>query len=368
MVETSQNDPHPWDSSTQQALEARLRSINSDQYRRNNEYIIEQFLQFLADERNTTSLSNISTLDCRRYAQHLRKRAQDPDDDLGPSSCSSGGPYFTIVRAFLDWCVKDERVDTNPAKVNRVKDALPEDTGTPDQQFWTPEARDQLLRYADDRAHESLDDEGTDRLLAYRNRALVYMLAYSGARGAEVFRVSGDSKRKGLRWEDIDFDRGVFQVLGKSRDREWLQLPDDALSRLKRYHDVLDPDEDWPVFPSFHAPTLYQRAEQVIEDEQRLDDEDSLDLLRENGGRPKAISTNGARNLMRRLCESAEIDIDGEYLKPHGGRRGLGDQLYEESAELAQEVLRHKSIETTHQSYRETRTEETREQVEEILD
>jgi integrase len=70
---------------------------------------------------------------------------------------------------------------------------------------------------------------------------------------------------------------------------------------------------------------------------------------------------------MKRLCDVAELDIDGEYLKPHGGRRGLGSDLYARDAELAQELLRHESIETTHESYREQNILEQRDSLERAL-
>jgi integrase len=56
---------------------------------------------------------------------------------------------------------------------------------------------------------------------------------------------------------------------------------------------------------------------------------------------------------MRRVCKEAEIDLDGEhdYLTPHGGRRGAGDVLYRKDPVLAQTALRHRSIETTKNSY-----------------
>lgn len=79
----------------------------------------------------------------------------------------------------------------------------------------------------------------------------------------------------------------------------------------------------------------------------------SMEVLREHEVAPPALSKNGARSLMKRLCDAADIDIDGEYLKPHGGRRGLGSDLYAQDAELAQELLRHESIETTRESYPE---------------
>lgn len=58
---------------------------------------------------------------------------------------------------------------------------------------------------------------------------------------------------------------------------------------------------------------------------------------------------------------------DGAHLKLHGARRGLGHDLYDTKAELAQEVLRHKSIETTHNAYREEQTAELGDEVEDAL-
>ena len=83
---------------------------------------------------------------------------------------------------------------------------------------------------------------------------------------------------------------------------------------------------------------------------------------------PPALSTNGARNLMKRLCDEADINVDGDYLKPHGARRGLGHELYANGhAELAQSALRHASIETTHKSYSDIQAAETAQKVDDLL-
>ncbi len=93
------------------------------------------------------------------------------------------------------------------------------------------------------------------------------------------------------------------------------------------------------------------------------------ELIREHGIVVPSISTAGARNLMQRLCEEADLEIDGEYLKPHGGRRGLGHELYSKGhAELAQTALRHSSIETTHEAYSDIQAKETAKKVDEVLD
>jgi integrase len=73
---------------------------------------------------------------------------------------------------------------------------------------------------------------------------------------------------------------------------------------------------------------------------------------------------------MRRVCEEAEITLDGdhEYLTPHSGRRGAGDILYREDPVLAQTALRHHSIETTKDSYSYIEAGETTSRAGDIFD
>ena len=58
-----------------------------------------------------------------------------------------------------------------------------------------------------------------------------------------------------------------------------------------------------------------------------------MEVLREYGIAPPALSKNGARSLMRRRWEAAEIDVDGES-EASRGWRGIGSQPYAEDAEL----------------------------------
>jgi integrase len=83
---------------------------------------------------------------------------------------------------------------------------------------------------------------------------------------------------------------------------------------------------------------------------------------------PPSISVNTARNVLERLCLESGIRQGGEILKPHGARRGLGDQIYHEaSPQDAQSLLRHKSIETTHRHYEQDDTERTRTALDGVL-
>jgi integrase len=361
----------------QAAIEARLASLDSGNYRANNRVVLDTFAEYLADRRGITDLEELAVIDCRRYAQHLRERVHDDEDALSAASAHANGPYFTVVRAFLGWCVDDERIDANPARPNRVKEALPEHHGDHDRQFWSAETREALLEFVDERAYATLEESADDRERAFRDRAVVTTLALTGARGAELFADPRDDHRDGLRWEDVDLERGVAVVFGKTRERQPIPLTDRVLDALERHRSVSNPaGEDWPVFPTRHHASLASAAEEGLdargwddeEIETALDESTSMVVLRDHGIAPPALSKNGARSLMKRLCDAADLDIDGEYLKPHGGRRGLGSDLYARDAELAQELLRHESIETTHESYRQQNVAERRERLERALD
>ena len=70
--------------------------------------------------------------------------------------------------------------------------------------------------------------------------------------------------------------------------------------------------------------------------------------------------------MTRGLC-TLNVSVNGEYLKPHVGRRGLGHELYAQQAELAQEMVRREKIRITHESYREVRAAERKEEAERVL-
>lgn len=369
------DSPNPGGSDLEADIQARLDRLDSGNYRRNNQYVLSAFADFLR-ERGVHDLEDVSEQDCRRYAQHLADEVQV--DELAASSANT---YYDIVRAWLSWCVRDGRIPENPADSLRATEDLPEDTGDSERQFWSSEAREKFLTYMDKVADEWTDEKDKRiRYTAYRDRALVFVLAWSGARGAEIVRDPDDDDRNGVTWDDVDLDAGVMTVLGKTREQQEVSVLEPARKRLERYHRLLDPPSDWPVFPVFHPPNTYARVHEQAkqldrpgaddvpgEIEMALSEKGPLTVMREYGFRPRAMSIQATRKMMKRRCDTLNVDIDGEYLKPHGGRRGLGHELYAEQAELAQEMLRHENIGTTHESYREVRAEERKEEAEEVL-
>jgi len=117
-------------------------------------------------------------------------------------------------------------------------------------------------------------------------------------------------------------------VLGKSQhEDEEVQLPKQVHRPLERLEQALEPPTpEWPVFVTSHAPSLYGNLPDDVDPSAG----DPLELHRKHGVVPPSLSTNGGRSVLKRLCDEADLEIDGEYLKPHGARRGVGEAIYRE--------------------------------------
>ncbi|WP_129115463.1 hypothetical protein [Halegenticoccus tardaugens] len=172
----------------------------------------------------------------RHYAQRLRRRV-----DAGGIEATTARAYYDWISGFLSWCVRDGRLGRNPA-----------------------------LR---DCAREAIDESDRDALASARDLAFVSVLAFSGVRGAEILRASGDARkgRRGLRWKRVDLDAGVLTLYGKGkrsdpRNRwEKTPLPEQARPAVRRYKRLPDPpSEEWPVFPTGHGPSKYRVARTVL--------------------------------------------------------------------------------------------------------
>jgi integrase len=290
------------------------------------------------------------------YADYLDRRVQaragDPENEAGVSG-RTAHQYYGLVRAFLTHCQKWEWLAENPAIVERVKEKLPDEslgqTAT-GQQFWSPRERRDLCDYTDEQAREAINTEGLDARTEVRDRALVYVLAYTGARVGELVRDPRDDRRTGITWADLELKDDRIQVLGKNQSREHVPLPDQAHPAIERWEQVLDPPtSSWPVFPTLHAPSFHAH---LLNDAEP--DDNFFDALRDYDARPPSISTNGVRSTLKRLCDDDDINMNGEkdYLTPHGARRGVGEFLYRNVGfEAAQRALRHEDPSTTSEMY-----------------
>ena len=188
------------------------------------------------------------------------------------------------------------------------------------------------------------------------------MLAFTDCRVGEVVRDPEDVRRQGLRWNDVDLDSGTLRVLGKTQEWQEAQLPRQARTALDRHRRVQDPPiEDWPVFPTAHAPTLYRLAREhlpmqgVPEEVEALFEENDIEsLLRKYEIAPSNLTTRSARRILGGLCDEVRIDPEGpvNYLQPHGAHRDVGDVLYRERGPAAaQRAIRHEDPQTTAKAY-----------------
>ncbi|MFC4540369.1 tyrosine-type recombinase/integrase [Halosolutus amylolyticus] len=333
----------------------------SGNYRRNLERSVDDFLEWLeADPHSDGTFDEVNERTFRRYARDLTGR------ELKPGTIRT---YYANVSAYIGWCVREGLLEANYAQRNVAKEPLPENDGrrSGDQQAWTDKDRTRITRYVDERAHNAVDEKGFDAIREFRDRAIVYVLCYSGVRGGEIFADPKDDRRNGLRWADVSLEDRKMTVLAKKQNWSDRSLTKQSVNPMSRYKKILDPASgDWPVFPTFHLPTLYKTLRTGLRDEHGWTPEkiettvdeltgqhDVFEVLREYKLIPPSINTDGARRIMQRLCEDAEISLDDKhgYLAPHGGRRGAGEVMVRQRGFTAAARLLDNSEEVVRKSY-----------------
>ncbi|RKD88555.1 tyrosine-type recombinase/integrase [Halopiger aswanensis] len=344
-MESSNSGPSPGGKPLETAAEEFVAERDGN-YASNLEYCLDKWIDWTPD--HVQALEDVSTRTMRNYASHLKRRVR-----ADAISASTARTYYNYVSALLNRAVEVGDLVENPAEKREAKKLLPsETTNSGDQQFWQPEQRRAIVSYVDEQARAAIDDPEANPFEPVRNRALITTLAYTGVRGAEVLADYRDERRNGLRWHSVDLEAGVMTVLGKSQDREETALPQQAVAPLERLRTLVDPPADgWPVFPSRHPPSLYSAIEDAGYDKP---DGDPWGFCLEHGIEPPSMSTSGARTLLKRLSEEADVPglEDDEYLTLHGARRGVGEKLYRErGAAAAQRTLRHADPQTTSEMY-----------------
>ncbi|ADJ16500.1 tyrosine-type recombinase/integrase [Halalkalicoccus jeotgali] len=384
---TTTGTPTLYDGLTQ-FLEAKAKGDDSGNYRRNAKRVITRWIDWL-DQRDIERFEQLDETVLAHYAEHLRRRVaanEAETTDAGIAS-STAWTYYNTISAFLGWASKWDYLQENYARAGLAQESMPDRSTSQQsqQQFWTPEQRTQILDYVNERAHDAIDEKGLDADVEARDRALVAVLAFTGVRASEVFRSEHDNRtgRQGIRWRDINLEEQTISVLGKNQQRQSAWLLEQALPSVERYRTISDPPtDDWPVFPTKHAPSLYQCARTHLREvggegkesiEAILDENPIEEVLREYGIVPPAITTNGARSVMKQLCEAADLDIltppEGPgYLQLHGARRGIGDTFYRMDRGTAQDLMRHQSLETTKDHYSHIDATEGAKRASEMLD
>jgi integrase len=320
----------------------------SGNYRSDAARELTRFVAWLREEDlgRQPTFADLDERTFRRYARFLVGRG---------TAKATTRTYYAYVSSFCGWAVDEGYLARHYANTSVARAPLPDDDGrrSGDQQAWTPDHRDRLTRYVDEHADAAIDarsdaeteSDGSEyrSIRACRDRALVYLLAYTAVRGAEIFRASNDERRNGLHWNDVDLDAQSMTVFRKKQQWDDASIPAPVVHPLRMYKRILDPPTaEWPVFPTFHYPTLGQLVRDELAAQEYTPAE--IDTIRDAHERdllvcreyaldpPPSITTHAARSRMKRLCEDAEIELDDRhgYLAPHGGRRGMGEVLVRE--------------------------------------
>lgn len=270
----------------------------------------------------------------RRYARELVSKGYAKGTTI---------TYYAYIASFCGWAVDEGYLPRHYANTSIARAPLPDDDGRKpgDQQAWTPGQRDLLTRHVDTQADRALDalgenDDERGAVRACRDRVITYILAYTGVRASEVFADPDDERRNGLRWSEVNLEDGSNTIFRKKQAWDDAPLPNPVIHPLSIYKQLLDPPNDeWPVFPTLHRPTLSEAVHDALADEDAVIEareahDGDLFICRTHEITPPPLRSNGARRVMERLCDEGGIDVDDErhdYLAPHGGRRGMGEVL-----------------------------------------
>jgi len=330
--------PNSGDDALEMALEDRLATVESGNYERDLRHMVgREFIPFISD-RGVNRLEEIDVDDCQAWARHLHKRASNDDSSL---SAASAQTYYAAARAWLGWGVKQGYLTENPALRQSAEGELPTDSGETTRQFWSAETRKEFAAHMNAEVNRTFDGD-TDYTVRriMRDQAIVLLLAYSGLQGAEIFRDYSDDRRNGLRWNAVDLDReqATVRVLGKTRDQRGAVILPATTNVLQRYRDELTPaSDDWPVFPVLDKGTITQTLGDDLRNAGYEGERHPLDVARDAGLTPPAMSLQSARNVIKRHSKAAELpdkESDDEFLKLHGARCDLGEAQYEQNTEL----------------------------------
>ena len=308
----------------------------SGNYRRDADRELDRFVGFLADHEDAVkTFGELDSGHLREYARYLARQGW---------TAGTVRTYYAYISAFCGWAVREGHLAENVAQRRNATEPIPDDEGhkSGDQQAWSAEDRQQLTTFVDEQASTAIDNIDQDRetaaIKACRDRVLVYLLSYSGVRGAEILRDQSDERRQGLRWEDVNLEDRYLTVFAKKQRLDDRGLPEPVIHPLQMYQKLLDvPSENWPVFPSFHCPTLSKRLADKLtgrghtetEIEELRADRSQIELCLEFDITPPSMMTDAGRHVLKRLCDQAGIGLgdDHDYLMPHGARRGAGEVL-----------------------------------------
>jgi site-specific recombinase XerD len=215
--------------------------------------VVGQFLRYMAREHQYTYVQQIQEQDVLEWLAYLRNTTSR----LGrPYSSRSIRTYCVDVFAFFNWLYRHEYIDENPVElVDAPK------IEKPLIRVFTEEEIERLDAACDREAHGRSLTPDERKALAARDRAILWLLLSTGIRLSELC---------GLRFCDIDWDKGMIYVFGKGAKERVVPFGKVARQYLNTYLQYwrgkpTDPVNDHVFIGVFGRPITYYSVKKIFE-------------------------------------------------------------------------------------------------------
>jgi len=260
----------------------------------NYSHYLERFLEFAGD----VDLLKIDLNLIKKYRLHLNRYEFRPNE---PLTVKTQNYHIIALRAFLKYCVKRDWKSLEPEKVELSK--IPQRT---------------VEYLARDELQMLFDSVDTSKINGLRNRAILELLYSTGLRISELVSLNRNQ---------INLDRGEFQIRGKGRKVRIVFLSDCAKKWLKEYLNARDDNFD-PLFLNHRRP---------------------------RGSKDKDLDTKGEHRRLTEYTIQEMVRITAcragivKKVTPHTLRHSFATELLINGADIrsVQEMLGHSSITTT---------------------
>jgi site-specific recombinase XerD len=260
----------------------------------NYRHYLDRFLAFATD----LNLSSIDLNLVKKYRVFLNRFEFRPHE---PLTIKTQNYHIIALRAFLKYCIKQDWKTLEPEKIELSK--IPDRT----VEYLTREELERLFEAVD-----------TSTIIGLRNRAIMEMLYSTGLRVSELSSLNRDQ---------INLERGEFQVRGKGRKMRIVFLSERAIEWISEYLEQRD-DAYEPLFLN------HRRA--------RKKKEGAVTMK----GEHRRLTDYTIQEMVRRTAYEAGIV---KKVTPHVLRHSFATELLINGADIrsVQDMLGHASITTT---------------------
>lgn len=260
----------------------------------NYQHYLSRFLMFTED----IDIAKIDRNLVKKYRLFLNRYEFRPNEVL---TIKTQNYHVIALRAFLKFCVKQDWRTLEPEKIELGK--IPERT----VEYLTREELERLFEAVD-----------VGKIIGLRNRAILEFLYSTGLRISELV---------GLNRNQINLERGEFQVRGKGQKMRIVFLSDRAKEWIADYLDAREDGFD-PVFLN------HRRA--------RKKKEGAIEMK----GEHRRLTAYTIQEMVRKTAFEAGIV---KKVTPHVLRHSFATELLINGADIrsVQEMLGHASITTT---------------------